>query len=56
MTEYLAPGVYIEEVPYKSHPIEGVRTSTADKAGSFPIDHLIFIICHLDSTRCARRN
>ena len=24
MTEYLAPGVYIEEVPFKSHPIEGV--------------------------------
>ena len=29
MTEYLAPGVYIEEVPFKSHPIEGVPTSTA---------------------------
>jgi len=29
MSEYLAPGVYIEEVPFKSHPIEGVPTSTA---------------------------
>jgi phage tail sheath protein FI len=29
MTEYLAPGVYIEEVSFKSHSIEGVPTSTA---------------------------
>jgi len=29
MTEYLAPGVYIEEVPTNSHPIDGVPTSTA---------------------------
>ena len=29
MPEYLAPGVYIEEVPFKSHPIEGVPTSNA---------------------------
>ena len=29
MTEYLAPGVYIEEVPTSSHPIDGVPTSTA---------------------------
>ncbi|HBB86561.1 MAG TPA: hypothetical protein DC047_02975 [Blastocatellia bacterium] len=29
MTEYSAPGVYIEEVPFKSHPIEAVPTSTA---------------------------
>ena len=28
MPEYLAPGVYIEEVPFGSHPIEGVFTST----------------------------
>jgi phage tail-like protein len=25
-TEYLAPGVYLEEVPFESHPIEGVST------------------------------
>jgi len=29
MPEYLAPGVYIEEVSSGSHPIEGVSTSTA---------------------------
>ena len=29
MTEFLAPGVFIEEVPFKGHPIEGVPTSTA---------------------------
>ena len=29
MSEYLAPGVYIEEVPFGSHPIEGVPTSNA---------------------------
>jgi len=29
MTEFLAPGVFIEEVPFKSHAIEGVPTSTA---------------------------
>ena len=29
MTEYLAPGVFIEEVPSNVHPIEGVPTSTA---------------------------
>lgn len=29
MPEYLAPGVYVEEVPTRSHPIEGVSTSTA---------------------------
>lgn len=34
MTEYLAPGVYIEEIPFTGKPIEGVPTSTA----SF-IDH-----------------
>jgi len=29
MPEFLAPGVYIEEVSLASHPIEGVSTSTA---------------------------
>jgi hypothetical protein len=27
-TEYLAPGVYVEEVANRAHPIEGVATST----------------------------
>ncbi len=29
MAENLAPGVYIEEVPFASRPIQGVSTSTA---------------------------
>ena len=29
MPEYLAPGVYVEEVPFHAHPIEGVSTITA---------------------------
>jgi uncharacterized protein len=33
MPEYLAPGVYIEEVPFRSKPIEGVSTSTAGFVG-----------------------
>ena len=33
MPEYLAPGVYVEEVPSGPVPIEGVSTSTAGFAG-----------------------
>jgi phage tail sheath protein FI len=33
MPEYLAPGVYVEEVPSGSKPIEGVSTSTAGMVG-----------------------
>jgi hypothetical protein len=33
MTEFLAPGVYIEEVPTGVHPIEGVPTSRAGFIG-----------------------
>jgi phage tail sheath protein FI len=33
MPEYLAPGVYVEEVPSGSKPIEGVSTSTAGFVG-----------------------
>lgn len=33
MPEYLAPGVYVEEVPSGSKPIEGVSTSTAGFLG-----------------------
>jgi uncharacterized protein len=33
MPEYLAPGVYIEEVSFRSKPIEGVSTSTAGFVG-----------------------
>src|SRR2546426_1615182 len=33
MPEYLAPGVYVEEVSYRSKLIEGVSTSTAGFVG-----------------------
>src|SRR5687768_16605807 len=33
MPEYLAPGVYLEEVPSGNKPIEGVSTSTAAFVG-----------------------
>jgi hypothetical protein len=33
MPEYLSPGVYVEEVPSGSRPIEGVSTSTAGFVG-----------------------
>ncbi|TVR60014.1 MAG: phage tail sheath protein [Gemmatimonadales bacterium] len=33
MPEYLAPGVYVEEVPSGNKPIEGVSTSTAGVVG-----------------------
>src|SRR5882672_7880911 len=33
MPEYLAPGVYVEEVPSSSKPIEGASTSTAAIVG-----------------------
>jgi hypothetical protein len=33
MPEYLAPGVYIEEIPFRSKSIEGVPTSTAGFIG-----------------------
>ncbi len=34
MPEYLAPGVYVEEVSFRSKSIEGVPTSTTGMAGS----------------------
>lgn len=34
MPEYLAPGVYVEEVPFRARPIEGVSTSTAGFIGA----------------------
>lgn len=36
MTEYLAPGVYVEEVAFGSKAIEGVPTSTAGFVGAAP--------------------
>jgi Bacteriophage tail sheath protein len=40
MTEHLAPGVYVEEVPVGAHPIEGVSTSTAGFIGLAPHPHV----------------
>src|SRR6266581_4445881 len=34
MPEYLAPGVYVEEVSFRSKEIEGVSTSTAGFVGT----------------------
>ena len=34
MPEYLHPGVYVEEIPSGSKPIEGVGTSTAAFVGN----------------------
>jgi len=34
MPEFLAPGVYIEEVAFRAHPIEGVSTSTVGFVGA----------------------
>jgi len=34
MPEYLAPGVYVEELPSNPHPIEGVPTSTVGFVGA----------------------
>src|SRR5512132_1565472 len=54
MTEYLAPGVYIEEVPFKSHPIEGVTTSTAAFIDIFERGHIgkaVKIDCFADFER-----
>ena len=38
MPEYLAPGVYIEEVSFRSKSIEGVGTSTTAFAPLRPIN------------------
>ena len=35
-TSYLAPGVYVEEVPSGARPIEAVGTSTAAFVGAAP--------------------
>src|SRR5262245_37465177 len=35
-TTYLTPGVYVEEIPARSKPIEGVGTSTAAFVGLAP--------------------
>jgi phage tail sheath protein FI len=54
MTEYLAPGVYIEEVSFKSHPIDGVPTSNAAFIDIFeqgPISKAVKIDSYADFER-----
>src|SRR5262249_57658546 len=44
MPEYLAPGVYVEEVSFRSKSIEGVPTSTTGFAGltrTGPVQYLV---------------
>ena len=42
MPEYLAPGVYVEEVSYRASTIEGVPTSTTGFAGLAPFGPVYF--------------
>ena len=54
MPEYLAPGVYIEEIPFKGRSIEGVPTSTAGFIDFFdrgPICKPVKIDCYADFER-----
>lgn len=54
MPEYLAPGVYVEEVDTGSKPIEGVSTSTAGMLGVTergPVDVPILITSYGEYTR-----
>lgn len=51
MPEYLAPGVYVEEVPVRSKSITGVGTSTAAFIGlakKGPLDHARLITSYAD--------
>jgi phage tail sheath protein FI len=47
MPEFLAPGVYIEEVAFGAHPIEGVPTSTAGFIGASDRPHVLSGIASL---------
>jgi phage tail sheath protein FI len=54
MPEYLAPGVYVEEVPSGNQPIEGVSTSTAGMVGVAqrgPVNQLTFVSSFPDFVR-----
>ena len=54
MPEYLAPGVYVEEVDTGAKPIEGVSTSTAGMLGVTergPVNIPILITSFGDFTR-----
>src|SRR6266496_2392410 len=50
MPEYLAPGVYVEEVSYRSKSIEGVSTSTTAFVGPTrygPVDEDLDVLTSL---------
>jgi uncharacterized protein len=54
MPEYLAPGVYVEEVPSGNKPIEGVSTSTAGMVGVTargPVNEPTLVTSFADFTR-----
>jgi hypothetical protein len=54
MPEYLAPGVYVEEVPSGNKPIEGVSTSTAGMVGVTqrgPVNDPTLVTSFADFTR-----
>jgi uncharacterized protein len=54
MPEYLAPGVYVEEIDTGAKPIEGVSTSTAGMVGFTergPVDVPILLTSYGDFTR-----
>lgn len=54
MPEYLAPGVYVEEVPSGNKPIEGVSTSTAGFVGVTergPVNEPTLVTSYADFTR-----
>src|SRR5207249_1151070 len=54
MPEYLAPGVYVEEIDTGSKPIEGVSTSTAGMLGVTergPVDVPILVTSYGEYTR-----
>jgi uncharacterized protein len=51
MPEYLAPGVYVEEVSFRSNSIEGVPTSTAGFVGSTRFGPVAVRPCFVTSLR-----
>ena len=51
MPEYLAPGVYLEEVSYRSKTIEGVPTSV----GALVLGILLGVIAAIAVDRARRR-
>jgi phage tail sheath protein FI len=55
MPEYLAPGVFVEEVSFRSRSIEGVPTSTTGMAGLTRTGPVCFTDGTARSSTSARR-